>query len=143
MTANCAAPKTVAAVKAPAKKVVTARVRKTPKFKIQLDERIKGMTVEALDCRSMGHAWNRVPMESKRRLELLARAETETIRICARCRSRRVDVYELPSFYTISSQIEYSEGYLIAREFKGSGRMPRHAAVAASIVAEVPELLAL
>lgn len=148
MTANCAAPKNLAAKKAPPRKAVTAKVPKKAaasklSFKVQLDQRIKGMTPEALDCRSMGHAWQRIPMAGERRLELLARAETETVRVCMRCQSRRRDLYELPTFVTIASQIDYSDGYLIAREFAGSGRMPRSAAVAASIVAEVPELLAV
>lgn len=148
MTANCAAPKTVAARKKPGRPSVTAKVstaKKTAsvKFKIQLDQRIKGMTSEALDCRSMGHAWQRIPMAGDRRLELLAKGETETVRICSRCRSRRRDLYELPTFATISSHIDYSDGYLISKEFSGSGRMPRSAAVAASIVAEIPELAAV
>lgn len=154
MTANCAAPKTVAAKKTPARKAVTATVPAKKlkvtrnkagdiRIRVQLDQRVNGMTTEALDCRSMGHAWQRIPMAGERRLELLARAETETVRVCMRCQSRRRDLYELPTFLTISSQIDYSDGYLIAKQFAGSGRMPRSAAVAASIVAEVPELLAV
>jgi hypothetical protein len=99
------------------------------------------MTMEALECRHLGHAWQRIPMSASRRLELLMRGETETIRICSRCRSRRTDIYELPSFDTLYSKIEYTDGYLMAREFKGSGRLPRQEALKASAVAEVPELV--
>lgn len=113
------------------------------KFKIQIDERTRTMPAEALECRSSGHAWQRVPLSAARRLELLQRGETETIRICTRCRSRRTDVYELPSFATLYSKIDYSDGYLIAKEHQGSGRLPRQAALAASIVAEIPELVAV
>lgn len=152
-------PKTLAAGrKPPVKKAVTATIdppvfkgkakpagkagaAKASTIKIKLDERIKGMTGEALECRHLGHSWQRIPMSGNRRLELLQRGETETIRLCTRCRSRRVDLYELPTFATLATRIEYSEGYLMLREFKGTGRLPRQAALAATIVAEVPELV--
>ena len=110
------------------------------KFKVTVDARTQAMTIEALMCRSMNHPWQRTPLGQSRKRELLKLGQTESIWYCLRCGSRRIDRFELPTFDTISSKIEYSPGYLVDKSFAGSGKLPRREARKAMYVYDVPEL---
>ena len=113
----------------------------TRRFRIQLDDRTQGMSLEALLCRSMNHPWQRTPLSPSRRRELLKLGETETTWYCLRCSSQRIDRFSLPDFETLSSKIEYAEGYLVAKQFAGSGRLPRREARKAMYAHDIPELV--
>lgn len=119
---------------------MAAARRKKPMFEIKVDERVEGITFEALECRESNHSWQRQPLSSARKLELLRQAETETVRICSRCAARRIEVYSLPNFETISYRIEYPDGYLMDPRYKGTGRLPKNEARKARIISEIPEL---
>lgn len=89
---------------------------------IVVDPRTADLSLEALVCRSMNHPWDRQPVAAARKAQLLARGQTETRWHCGRCGATRTDLYSLPDFDTLSSRIEYPEGYLIKR---GSGRLAK------------------
>jgi len=95
------------------------------RLRIETDARTDEMPFEALVCRSMNHPWQRMPLSPKRRNALLKQGQTETVWTCLRCGSRRTDLYSLPDFTTLYSKIEYSDGYLVAKRYAGSGKLPR------------------
>lgn len=113
----------------------------TKRFKITIDARTRHMTGEALMCRAVNHPWQRTPLTPSRKRELLRNGQTETVWHCLRCGSRRTDRFTLPDFDTVSSKIEYAEGYLVGKEFAGSGKLPRREARKAMYVYEIPELV--
>lgn len=92
------------------------------RIRIEVDARTANLSYAALVCRSMSHPWDRVKIAPARRAQLLALGQTETVWNCIRCGARRIDLFELPSFDTLSTRIEYPQGYLID---KGTGRLPK------------------
>lgn len=111
------------------------------RFKVTLDERTDTMAPEVLLCRSMNHPWQRVPLSTRRRNELLKVGQTETTWFCLRCGSQRIDVFELPTFATVSTKYVRCEGYDIAPAHRGTGRLPRLEARKALFVRDMPELV--
>lgn len=109
------------------------------RFKLVVDDRTDSMSLEALMCRSMNHPWQRVPLSPSRKAELRKLGQTESHWICLRCQSRRTDLFELPTFETLSSKIEYSDDYLVKE--KGTGRLPRREARLAMFVRDDPALV--
>lgn len=116
------------------------RAGRRSRFVVQLDARTADMPMAALMCRSMNHPWEKLDLDPARKLELLRLGQTESIWRCFRCESVRTDLFELPSFATLSSKIAYSDDYLI--KDKGTGRLPRLEAKKAMYCRDMPELLA-
>lgn len=110
------------------------------KFNVEVDPRTDTMPDAALTCRSMNHPWDRQKLPPSRRLELLRLGQTETVWQCLRCGSRRIELFELPTFDTLSTRIEYSYDYLMSTQFKGTGRLPKVEARKAMYMREIPEL---
>lgn len=98
------------------------------RYRIETDARTDEMSAQALQCRSMNHPWQRIPLSPSRRRQLLTLGQTESTWICMRCTAERTDLFELPTFDTLVSKIRYPEGYLMAKEFKGTGKLPRREA---------------
>lgn len=92
------------------------------------------MTAAALECRDIGHAWSRVPMGPSRRKQLAGLGQVEKVQVCGRCPARKTQIIDIIERMRVGSpKIEYGEGYLIPREFAGTGRLPRMAAFIASL----------
>lgn len=121
------APRAKAPVSKPATKSKARPSSKAlPKFRITIDDRTVDMTMEALLCRESGHHWNRVPQGPQRRALMADRGQTETVRVCSTCSSQRIELYWLPSFEpAAANHYVWSAGYLIAKEFAGTGRLSR------------------
>jgi hypothetical protein len=116
---------------------------KLPKFAITVDDRTVEMTEAALFCRESGHHWNRVPQGPDRRALLAHRGQAETVRVCATCASQRIELYWLPTFETAAAvRYVWSPGYLIAKQFAGSGRLSRADVRKALFARDNPDLLA-
>lgn len=58
--------------------------------------------------------------------------QTEGIRRCGRCGTRKVELVDLDTWDIIASRMEYPEGYLVKE--KGQGRLPRREARKAMFV---------
>lgn len=96
---------------------------------IEVDDRTVNLEEEFLACRAEGHKLGpMVPATSARRAELAKVGQVEVYRTCELCKATRTQLLELPWCTVLESHYEYPEGYLLA---KGSGRLPRSAAVAA------------
>jgi hypothetical protein len=119
--------------------MLTKTTKKFGKWKLTVDDRTETMPLNALLCRSMNHPWQRIPLGPTRRAELLKLGQTEFHWVCIRCQSRRIDLFELPSFATLTSKIEYSDDYLV--KDKGTGRLPRSEARLAMFVRDDGELV--
>lgn len=112
-------------------------------IKVTVDERTAAMSTTAKKCRGRQHNWDEVPTESSRRLELIQFGQAEISEICSVCKSTRKTVIDAKTGDIIGSpQRTYSEDYLIGKEFKGSGRLPKREARKAYLVDLVPELRA-
>lgn len=116
--------------------------RRHRKFTITIDERTQGMTDAALECRTYNHSWQRVPQSPLVRRKLLQEGVVETIRRCGRCEARKTEVFDAIDLETISVKVEYPEGYLMDARFRGTGRLPRHEAKKATVLAEYTEIAA-
>lgn len=115
--------------------------RRPRKFTVALDERTEGMTDAALECRTYNHKWDRVPQSPTVRRKLLAEGVAETRRVCSRCGARKTEVFDIyDGLATLSVKIEYPEGYLLDSRYKGTGRLPRHEAKKATVLAEYTEI---
>ncbi len=99
----------------------------TRRRKPTVDERTENMTLEALGCRRLGHAWNERPQGKRRRAELRTQGQDASVLTCARCTLTIVEITDLETFDVISRKPEggYPPGYLAP---KGSGRLPRREA---------------
>ena len=106
----------------------------------QIDVRTDTMPPQVLLCRSMNHPWQRVPVPASRRTELLRDGLVEWHWHCLRCGSSRIDLFELPDFTTVRSNIRYCSDYLMPSKHKGTGRLPRNAARRAMYVRDDPSL---
>lgn len=103
---------------------------------IEPDPRTETMTNTALECRDVGHAWARVPMGPKRRLELARLGQVEKIQVCDRgCGTEKTQIIDVVERTRVGSpRSRYGEGYRITGEYAGSGRLPRMDAFIASLV---------
>lgn len=110
------------------------------RFKLELDVRTDTMPAAVLMCRSMSHPWQRVPTPGPRRTELLKDGLVEWQWHCLRCGSTRIDLFSLPGFEQVRTNIRYCQDYLMARKHKGSGRLPRAATRKAMYVRDDPAL---
>lgn len=78
-----------------------------------LDNTIKGMRSDYLQCRDFGHAWR--PYTA--RWEESERAYESTLR-CSRCKAKRVRLIDKRG-HQVGSDYDYPDGYLIT----GMGRL--------------------
>lgn len=115
--------------------------QRRPKIAIAIDERTEGMTEAALECRTHNHKWDRVPQSPTMRRKLLAEGVAETRRVCSRCGARKTEVFDIyDGLHTLSTKIEYPEGYLLDSRYRGTGRLPRFEAKKATVLAEYTEI---
>lgn len=113
----------------------------TPTLTITLDQRTATMPLRVLKCRGRVHPWQEVPTESTRRTELATLRQIEVSELCVRCKSTRKTIYNKVTGMTVyKPEIVYSDDYLIAKEFAGSGRLPKAEARKAWLATEYPEL---
>lgn len=111
--------------RAPAK----APRRKVPAVLVSLldvvDDRTDDLADIALLCR-LGHEWREAPKDPKTFLQLAARGLVEDLEVCQGCKSIRKCQRYYPSFIRIG-QYKYiwSDGYLLAEQFRGRGRLTR------------------
>lgn len=106
------------------------------KLRLEVDDRTSGMSASALECRGLNHPWLRQPIDPQRRAELSPNGQVERVMLCPRCRTRRFDVRQLPSYELVARHYEYGEDYLVGRADRGSGRLPSAAALLALDVRE-------
>lgn len=105
------------------------------KAAIEVDHRTEGMTAAALECRDVGHAWDRQVMGPKRRAELARLGQAEKIQICSRCGCEKTTLWDVVERRPISHpRTNYPEGYLMNGDHAGSGRLSRAEAYIASLV---------
>lgn len=118
-------------------------LRRAPKkYRIEVDDRTKDMTLEVLMCRSNSHPWTPLPISSSRRDELMDRGVTELVDTCLRCDLNRYQTFELGTGDMLDSWIDYKRNpdYLIKE--KGTGRLSRREAKKALLVRRMPEFAA-
>lgn len=114
-----------------------------PKFVIELDERTAGLTAQALACRETNHIWATVSQGHALRALLAHRGQFEKVRTCQTCGSQKSDLYWLPSFERVRApRYTWSEGYLIAKEFAGRGRLSKADILREQFVRENLDLVA-
>lgn len=106
------------------------------KMRFEVDDRTSGMSANALECRGLNHPWLRQPIDPARRAELAPARQVERVMLCPRCRTRRYDVRQLPTYELVGRRYEYGEDYLVQREERGQGRLPSAAALLALDVRE-------
>ncbi len=101
--------------------------RKTRRFSVEIDERTEHMSLEALRCRTFGHAWIERTVAHARRMSLAKLGQVEEILGCERCGGTWETIYALPDFTRVSTKRTYADPgtYLVPPR---SGRLRRHEA---------------
>jgi hypothetical protein len=115
-----------------------ARKNGLTKTKIIVDERTAEMTADVLACRGfLRHSWDFVPMGPKRRAELAGDGQVEVVKVCSRCGTDEKFLYNVRERTRVTRpRRHYPKGYLIPREYAGSGRLPQGEAFVAQLVRE-------
>jgi hypothetical protein len=100
--------------------------------RIQVDDRTRNMSREALTCRSFGHAAVPIPVETKERLAAKRRGQRIIQLVCSRgCGYERRIVADWSTCEVISQTTKYNDpGSYLVRE-QGAGRIPRQSSRAA------------
>jgi hypothetical protein len=102
-----------------------------------VDPRLTSMPMEFLDCREMGHAWDRMVVAAKRRAELAKLGQWQAIRSCNRCGMRRVDLYDRSTMELLDRAYEAPDGYYLQAHERAEGRLSRADVRRAVYVAEM------
>lgn len=90
---------------------------------VEMDERTEGMSLEALGCRSSSHSWLYV-LSPARTNEWKRQGFIEFVWLCSRCTTRRSELYTYPGYELQDRKMQYPPGYLIGKQFAGTGRLP-------------------
>ncbi len=94
--------------------------------RVRVDERTKTMSVEALMCRTIGHAPTIIPTPTHERVELSRKGQRKIKTVCGNGCGRWRDVVIVKSSgEVVSMSGSYSDpkSYLVQQ--RGSGRLPR------------------
>lgn len=106
----------------------------------RVDVRTKTMSVEALECRSLGgHAYTRVPIPAIERAELNKLGQRKIKVVCGRgCSRWRAITVDKATGEIISREGDYSDPKTYLVQDRGTGRLPSDAARVAFFMA-VPD----
>jgi hypothetical protein len=106
-----------------------------------LDDRVRSMPTNVLNCRGRLHRWDEVPTESTRRAELAALLQIQVDEICSSCKSKRITVFDIHGSYVKRPTISYDPDFDVPAEFKGTGRIPKQESRAAWIASKYSDLV--